>query len=265
MLSLKEILNYYPEFIRTHPHSREYILKEYLQYKILDSIFNSDFASKLAFLGGTALRIIYVNQRFSEDLDFDNFGLTAKDFEGLSEIVKKSLEREGYEVEIKNVFKGAYRCYIRLPNLFHENRLSGHKGEKILIQLDTAPHHFKYQPDIKFLHRFGIFTQIFVTPLDIILSQKIYAAFDRKRAKGRDFYDIMFLLTKTKPNYAYLKVKIRGVHNAQTLQDYLSQHYNEVDFDLLSKNVQPFLFDPKDAKKLLLFPEYINQTLLEHD
>lgn len=44
-----------------------------MQYKILALIFNSDFATKFAFLGGTCLRIVHQTNRFSEDLDFDNF------------------------------------------------------------------------------------------------------------------------------------------------------------------------------------------------
>ena len=62
MLSLKEIKTFYPESLR--PFER-FILREYLQYKILEIIFESPFANKLAFLGGTCLRIIYDNSRFS--------------------------------------------------------------------------------------------------------------------------------------------------------------------------------------------------------
>ena len=69
MLSLQEIEKYYPEKLKKFKRN---ILREYLQYKILQIIFNSEYANKLSFLGGTALKIIYDNSRFSEDLDFDN-------------------------------------------------------------------------------------------------------------------------------------------------------------------------------------------------
>ena len=52
------------------------ILREYLQYKILQAVFESKQASRLSFLGGTALRIIHRNTRFSEDNGLDNFGLS---------------------------------------------------------------------------------------------------------------------------------------------------------------------------------------------
>src|SRR3989339_1701794 len=114
MLSLINIEKYYPENERFFKRN---IFREYLQYKILEVIFNSKMANKLAFLGGTALRIAYGNTRFSEDLDFDNFGLTEKQFETLVGEVKKALELQGYEVETRNVFKGAYRSYIKIPKV----------------------------------------------------------------------------------------------------------------------------------------------------
>ena len=77
MLSINQIEKYYPESLRGFKRN---ILREYLQYKILDIIFNSRLAPKLSFLGGTALRIVHGNNRFSEDLDFDNFQLTETDF-----------------------------------------------------------------------------------------------------------------------------------------------------------------------------------------
>ena len=83
MLNLNEILPFYPEPLRVH---REFILREYLQHKILQLIFDiPEHAQKLCFLGGTALRIVHGNERFSEDLDFDNSGLTEDQFDVISE------------------------------------------------------------------------------------------------------------------------------------------------------------------------------------
>ncbi len=253
MLSLQEIENQYPESIRGFKRS---ILREYLQYKILRAIFDSKYANNLSFLGGTLLRIIYNNSRFSEDLDFDNFNLTESDFEEISYTVKKELELEGYSVELRTVFKGAYRCYIKIPNILFDSNLSGYKEEKILIQLDTAPHNFSYTPEKVILNKFDVFTEINVTPLDIVLSQKFYAVFNRKAKKGRDFYDIIFLLSKTTPNYNYLQEKI-GVSCGKELKDKLLALLEEVDLEDLANDVKPFLFNSHDAKRVGLFKDYI--------
>lgn len=73
MISINQIAQYYPESLRGFKRN---ILREYLQYKILEIIFNSRLSPKLSFLGGTALRIVHENKRFLEDLDFDNFKLS---------------------------------------------------------------------------------------------------------------------------------------------------------------------------------------------
>jgi predicted nucleotidyltransferase component of viral defense system len=258
MLSLQEIEKYYPENIKGFKRN---ILREYLQYKILQIIFNSKQANKLSFLGGTALRIVYDNARFSEDLDFDNFGLKEKEFDEISLLIKKQLELEGYDVEIRNVFKGAYRCYIRVPKLLFDNGLSGYEEEKILIQLDTAPHRFRYKPEKVIINKFDVFTEINVTSLDIILSQKIFAVFNRKALKGRDFFDIVFLLSKTKPNYDYLNLKLK-IKNGQELKDRLLVFGSKVNFKELAKDVESFLFNPEDSKKVALFMRYIKSVKL---
>ena len=94
MLSLSQIEQYYPENLRAF---KKNILREYLQYKILEIIFNSRYSKNLSFLGGTALRIIHGNTRFSEDLDFDNFDFNKNDFSLLTKEIKNGLKKEGCE------------------------------------------------------------------------------------------------------------------------------------------------------------------------
>jgi len=258
MLSLQEIEKYYPENLKKFKRN---ILREYLQYKILQIIFNSEYASKLSFLGGTALRIIHNNSRFSEDLDFDNFGLEEKEFGEISMLVKRKLELEGYDVEVRNVYKGAYRCYVRIPKLLFDSGLSGYEEEKILIQLDTVPHGFHYESDRVVLNKFDIFTEISVTPLDIILAQKIFAIFNRKAMKGRDFYDAVFLFAKTKPNYEYLQLKL-DIKDGQQLKMKLLTLDGKIDFTVLATDLEPFLFNADDAKRVTLFMNYIKKLEL---
>lgn len=258
MLSLSQIEQSYPENLRAFKRN---ILREYLQYKILEIIFNSKYSKNLSFLGGTALRIVYGNTRFSEDLDFDNFNFNENDFSLLTEEIKIGLKREGCEVEIRNVFKGAYRCYLKMPGILFDNKISDLKEEKIMIQIDTVSRSFNYNPDKKILNKFDVFTQVFSTPLDILLSQKIYAAFNRKRYKGRDFFDIVFLFSKTKPNYDYLDEKME-IKNSKELKREVANFAEKINFKELAKDVEPFLFNPKDSKKIKMFSEYIKQVEL---
>ncbi|MFA4815530.1 MAG: nucleotidyl transferase AbiEii/AbiGii toxin family protein [Candidatus Gracilibacteria bacterium] len=257
MIALDQILSAYPENLRAF---KESILKEYLQYKILSSIFNSEYANKLAFLGGTALRILYGSTRFSEDLDFDNFNLTEGEFMSLSKVIQRDLALEGLEVEVNTVTQNAYRIKIRIPKLLFDSGLSVMSTHKILIQVDTVPQNFKYVPDKPLLNKFDVFTQINAVPKDLLLAQKIYAAVNRKRTMGRDFFDIVFLSgIGAEPNFAYLEKNI-GITNPQDLKKYLLEKTASLNFANLAKDVEPLLFDPRDKKKVLLFREFVEQS-----
>jgi len=112
MLDFQRITDQYPENLQSFERA---ILREYLQYKILQAVFDNHHASKLAFLGGTALRMIYGNNRFSEDIDLDNFGLSCPEIEEVIQKVKRFMKLEGFEVEIRKWAKDTYRCYVNLP------------------------------------------------------------------------------------------------------------------------------------------------------
>lgn len=259
MLTVSEIEKNYPENLQGF---KRFMVREYLQHKLLQIIFDSKYANELCFLGGTCLRIVHGNTRFSEDLDFDNFALTEDTFIKVSDIIKKELENEGYEVEMKTIFRGAYHCYIRFPEILYKEGLTGHREEKIVIQLDSEPQHFEFAPEKYILNRFDVFTQIFITPLNLLLAQKFYAVCNRERNKGRDFFDIVFLLSLIdRPDYNYLEVKM-GISNEKELKKRILEKCNQLKMEEMAKDVQPFLFHPKDVQKVLLFPALIKQAKL---
>jgi len=259
MIDFNEIKRFYPEVL--HPFDR-FLLKEYLQLKILEIVFSSPYAAKLVFIGGTCLRIVHQNQRFSEDLDFDNFGLSTKDFSELGNLIKHELELQGYSVEIKNVFKGAFHCNIRFPGLLMQTGLSGYHEEKILIQLDTEAQGYDFQPESFFLNKFDVFTSIRIAPLSLLLAQKFYAVLNRKRNKGRDFFDIVFLLSlNVLPDYDFLQIKT-GISNSTQLSEVILNHCKTIDMKAMANDVDPFLFQTSDSKKVLYFEEFLNQQKL---
>jgi predicted nucleotidyltransferase component of viral defense system len=253
MLDLKQIESFYPEPLK--PFKRN-LLREYLQYKILEMIYGSEFGEKLVFMGGTAIRIVHANTRFSEDLDFDNLGLSAEEFEHLTGLIRRRLELEGYEVEIKSIFRNAFTCEIRILDMLFADGLSGHKREKLLIKLNAEAQEYSYPPDKVILNKFDVFLRINVVPVDILLAQKIYAAFNRHRPVGRDFYDVVYLMGKTRPSIDYLRSKLKIEDNAE-LRRRLLERCGELDFEVLAREVAPFLFMPADAKKVSSFCQYI--------
>lgn len=255
MEDLDSVLRYAK--LKNYPvHNPRGLYVEYLQHEILKSIFSH--TTKLSFIGGTALRLIFKTQRFSEDLDFDNFGLSEDEFIALSVAVQKDLSLLGFDVEFRNVFKGAYHCYFKFSEMLYRYGFSPHENEKILVRLDTVKQDFSFTPDVSVLDNFGMFFEVKHNPKDILLSQKIIASLERNRSKGRDFYDITYLMGITKPNLAYLKFKT-GIENMQELKEKLLQRCEEVNFSEMEKDVAPFLFDARDAIRILKFKQYIEQ------
>ncbi|WP_028665036.1 nucleotidyl transferase AbiEii/AbiGii toxin family protein [Runella zeae] len=259
MITLEAIKKYYPAHL--HGFERE-LLREYLQCQILQILFDSPLGKHFAFLGGTCLRLVHENKRFSEDLDFDNFAVSAAQFDQVAEIVEKELKGSGYEVEIQVAGKGAYRCNVKFPRLFFQHGLSGYQEEKLLIQLDSEAQNFPFEKETYILNRFGIFSQINVTPLDLMFSQKCYAILNRPRNKGRDFFDVVFLLgLNVKPNYAYLAQKV-GITTATQLKERLLAHCEKLNMDEQGRDVASFLFTPSDVRMVTLFPQIIKQAVI---
>ena len=89
-----------------------------------------------------------------------------------------------------------------------------------------------------------------------MLSQKLYAILMRARPMGRDFFDAIFLLGRTGPDYEYLKAKVK-IDGLVDLKKRLIVHCNALDLKSLAKDVRQFLFFPDEAKKIELFREYI--------
>ena len=257
MLSLQQILTLYPSKLHDQ---KKWILREYLQHRILNTIFQHRLSEKLCFIGWTALRISYNSNRFSEDLDFDNWWLTEWEFETLTQAIHKDLLSEWYEVEIKLIYKWAFHCNIKIPQLLYENQLSPMATEKLLIKIDTTPQWYNYQKNVVTINKFGYLTLLPSATIDVLLSMKFSAFFNR--VKWRDLYDIVFLLwLQAKPNWWILE-HLTGIKKADELKKKLLQRSSEVNLVELNNDVAPFLFD-SNSLAVKAFPQIIEQTNFE--
>lgn len=258
MLKLSDIEAQYSEAERGLKHN---LLREYLQYKILELLFNSAIGRQLVFLGGTAIRIAYHGQRFSEDLDFDNFGLEDHAFRQVADSVKESLKQEGLQADIQTLIENkTFHYKIKFPAILFGASRSGHPQEKILIKVDTEPQEFAYQPRRILINKFDVFTEIYVTPPDILLSQKITAIFKRIRPQGRDFYDLVFLRSLAKPNFDFLALKL-NITNSSTLKKALLEKIETVDLPQLAKDVNPFVFSKQALQRIIKFEAFVKEIL----
>lgn len=257
MLTLEQIKkNYSEEVFRKNPKA---VLVEYLQYELLDSIFKQKNSEKLSFIGGTAIRIVYDSSLFSEDLDFDNFGLSYLDFGKITEKVVSDMKNKGFVLEFRLIEKGAYHCYIKFPDLLFNNNLSVNKDEKILVRIDTVHKNKSFEPKIYTLNGFDVYRKIQVNSVDIILSQKLMTIIQRKREKGRDFYDVSYLLGLTDPNYVFLEKEFNL--DQKKIKEKILERVDALKMTELVKDVLPFLIKLEDKERILNFREYIEQRL----
>ena len=205
MLTFEQLKRYYTHIDKV---SEKSILKEYIQYELLDSLFKEEMSKHLSFIGGTAVHIVYGSTRFSEDLDFDNFGLTFSDFEKLSKSIIADMKVKGFDIEFRTVKKGAYHCYVRFPHILQTSHIPSVPGEKVLVRIDMMEKEKTFSPETFQLNKFDIFRTILVNPIDILLAQKLITILHRKREKGRDFFDASYLYGITQPNFDYIETTL---------------------------------------------------------
>ncbi|NCN23881.1 MAG: hypothetical protein COU65_04160 [Candidatus Pacebacteria bacterium CG10_big_fil_rev_8_21_14_0_10_42_12] len=163
------------------------VLREYIQIVFLNYLFQEKEAKQLTFKGGTALRLLYNSPRFSEDLDF-NAKLDVDQIRNLLNKVVTNTSKLVDNIELKelNTLQGfSAKLYfksdissmpltIKLDFSFRENSIDEIK-KTISTELPIQ-----------------IYSLINVFSAEEILAEKIRTLF--QRVKGRDIYDIWFLL-----------------------------------------------------------------------
>ncbi len=257
MLTLSQLKQFYdPNIAKNYPKN---ILVQYLQCELLDSIYKEKESGQLSFMGGTAIRIVYQGNRFSEDLNFDNFGLSFALFKKLLEKVARDMRDKGFEIEFRFVEKGAFHCYIKFPNILYYETLSGHHREKILVRIDTVQKKKIQKPNLYALNKFDIYRNILVNSSEIILSQKLITILERKREKGRDFYDTSYLYGLTEPNFEYIETEL-GIKRDMFIKKLFAK-CDKLNFGILAKDVEPFLTNPDQAQRVADFKNFIRQKL----
>ncbi len=259
MLNLEYIQNYFPPQIRENPAHKKYIVKEYIQLMILNFLATSKFVKKITFIGGTNLRLVKGIDRFSEDLDFDCKDFSAEDFEEMSQAVLIFLKRSGIQAEAREKQSEkltAFRSRIYFPELLFDLGLSAYREERFLIKIESQNQAFEYTPQMIDISSCGFFISFPVPPDDVLCAMKLSALLSR--AKGRDFYDALFLLSQTSPNYDYLSQK-QHIHTLPELKTRLTEIVKNVDLSHKSKDFEHLLFNKENKEKILHFGEFIRR------
>ncbi|CAB1064279.1 hypothetical protein D1BOALGB6SA_9071 [Olavius sp. associated proteobacterium Delta 1] len=199
---------------------------EILQLLLLDNLYSLSGSEKIIFQGGTALRWVYGGMRFSEDLDFVTLQPKRKIETILSEADKKianaCLVQFGagqIEWQIKGSREHAFKIfYIYRPQAQRERIAVKMEFEALRtgITPDFKSHILRELPSVAGLiaksELILPYTSSIIlteTPQEI-LSDKIRALYERRYIKGRDIYDIWWIVNQLKilPDWTITQKKL---------------------------------------------------------
>ena len=201
--NIKQMLNSYSD---TMPQIDK--LREILQQTALLGLARHQFFQHAVFYGGTALRILYGLDRYSEDLDFCLLTPDPHfDFTPFLYGMHQELTAFGFEVDVnlrkKNKDTGIWSAFLKgntlslLLSLYEMNKIKGiHPEQKIQIkiEIDTDPPLLHLPAESKLVKNpvpFYVSTYAIVD----LFAGKMHAALCRnweKRVKGRDWYDVIW-------------------------------------------------------------------------
>ncbi|MBI5150097.1 MAG: nucleotidyl transferase AbiEii/AbiGii toxin family protein [Candidatus Omnitrophica bacterium] len=235
---------------------KENRLREFLQVLTLKIVHDKGWFENLTFAGGTALRILFNMRRFSEDLDFSLTGPSGYDFKKLCRELQAQMELHGIRMEgIPDMEKTVHAVMLRFPGLLNNLGISPLPGQKLSIKLkiDTRPPEGGKIENSLVNKTYVFYIRHF--DLSSLFAAKIAACFYRKYVKGRDFYDLIWYLSKNvEPDYELLNNAIRQTQgkapgiNAGNIGQFLRDHLEKIDLDKAAKDVERFLDDKNELK-----------------
>lgn len=243
-------------------------MKEIMQEIVLCGLSRAGFFQKAAFYGGTALRIFYGLDRFSEDLDFSlvtadpEFDLTVyfpvleKEVRAFGLHVRIQEKEKTKESNIRSAFlKGNTKEHLLL--FYADEKLAGSVARSEVVKI-------KFEVDINppeyagFEHKY----RLLPTPYEVnlydmpsLFARKIHAVLCRawkSRIKGRDLYDYVFYLSRgSVVNQKHLRARLlqSGFISEDVectlpeLRHMLYERFDTIDFRQAKQDVEPFIRD----------------------
>lgn len=268
-----------------NPQNEEEILsalREIMQEITLAGLSRTDFFEKAAFYGGTALRIFYGLDRYSEDLDFSllkvdsdfsiepYFKAIIDEFKSLGLTVSILEKKKTKQTTIDSAFLKADTIWqdIVLEDIIQEIGVRSNKSLKIKLEVDRQPP-LNFETEEKLLIRpFSFYVKCFTK--SSLFAGKMYALLFRKwknRVKGRDWYDLEWYVKKGIPldvNHFLTRAKDTNDWqedniSAEQILQLLDKKINSVSFRSIKEDVVRFV--KNDDGLVIWSPEYFKNLI----
>lgn len=248
--------------------------REIMQEIALLGLWRSKFFEKAAFYGGTALRILYGMDRFSEDLDFSLLEpMTDFQLSRYGNAVERELRSFGFDAILttrsKENVSPVQSAFLKANTLKHLLTIKNNEKVdwpiprdqvmKIKIEVDTDPpsgfateNKFVLQP-IPFSIRTFTLPDLFAGKMHAVLCRKW-----KSRVKGRDWYDLVWYAANH-PQLHVNHLEQRMIQSGHLKKDekinrgkflaLVTEAVEKVDLNQARKEVEPFVKNP-DALKV---------------
>ena len=245
-------------------------LREILQEIALLGLWRRKFFEKAAFYGGTALRILYGLDRFSEDLDFSLLSpMKNFDFSIYTDALQKELAAFGFKVRLENCRispRSAVQSAFMKANTINQLLViqtsktlvkTFHREQtlKIKLEVDTDPPsgfdtetRFLLQP-IPFAVRTYVLPDLFAGKIHAILCRRW-----KNRSKGRDWYDLVwYAANHPRLHLSHLEQRMRqsgdwtesGPLSPSSFKTLIDGAIDDLDIDQVRREVEPFVKKPE--------------------
>jgi predicted nucleotidyltransferase component of viral defense system len=244
-------------------------LREIMQEIALLGLWRSKFFENAAFYGGTAMRVLYRLDRFSEDLDFSLLKpMREFDISKYLAALQKELEAFGFDVRaeqrnkaVKSAIQSAFLKANTLNQLLvietaEEILHEVPRGQvlKIRLEIDTDPPpgfstQTKYllQP-IPFAVRAYALPDLFAGKMHAVLCRRW-----KTRVKGRDWYDLVWYAAHhPQLHLSHLEQRMRQsghwkeekALSEESFEALAQNAIDRLDVDQARKEVEPFVSNP---------------------
>ncbi len=243
-------------------------LREIMQEIALAGLSRTDFFEKAAFYGGTALRIFYKLDRFSEDLDFSllepnsNFSLEPyfaaiiNEFEALGLTISIREKDKKNKTAIESAFLKSETIWkeLVLEDIVKQAGIKSNKAIKIKIEVDRQPPPMFTTEEKLLIRPFSFYVKCFALPS--LFAGKMHALLYRKwksRVKGRDWYDLEWYIKKGVPlDVAHFLTRAKQTNDwdkknisPKQLRTLLQNKIEEVSIVNVKEDVVRFIKDDK--------------------
>ena len=264
-------------------------LRDLLQKICLLGLWRSGFFEHAAFYGGTALRMLYGLDRFSEDLDFSLFKPQPEfQLRDYLNYVQRELKAWNISAEVSMIDKSSSKiesAFIKANTLkslldlkiprADLDRLHRDEISSVKFELDPMPP-CSFTSEFRYVLEPIPFSICTMSPPDLFAGKMhaVLAQSCKNKVKGRDWYDLIwFVSNKIALNLPHLEARLKQSGHLKTdvilkkdaFRQMLLEKIKNLDFENAKQDILSFIPNPDSLMNWSkeLFENLVDQIIIK--